>query len=143
AQVTRAGPAQAVREARRRTEADPALGTARVDAPPRLPLGLPRVRHDGAGEAGDLRHGLNEIVDADLHPRAEVDGLGAVVALGGQRDRLRRVLHVEKLARGCPVAPADDLRRGALDGLDALLDERWDHVRVLGLDVIARPVEVD
>src|SRR5207244_9134450 len=125
------GVAQAVLEARTRPEAEPALGPGRVDAPARLPVGLGGVPHDAAGEARELRHDLDEVPDADLHPGAEVDGLRTVVALGGQHDRLRRVLHVEEFARGRLDAPAHVRRRGPLDGIDVLFDGRGESVRVL------------
>ena len=84
-------------------------GARRVEAAPRLAVRHRRVPHDLAFEAGELRDQLGELADRDLDARAEVHGLGAVVALGGEHEPFDAVVDVEELARRRAVAPEHDL----------------------------------
>ena len=52
---------------------------------------------------------LHEVADRDLLAGAQVDRLGAVVALGGEDDALGGVVDVEELARGRAGAPDVDV----------------------------------
>ena len=75
---------------------------------------------------------------------AEVDRLGAVVALGREDDALGGVVDVEELARGAAGAPdLDVVASPRLARVDALLDQGRDDVRARRVEVVARAVEVD
>ena len=106
--------------------------------PPRLAVRHRRVPDDLALEAGHVGDRLGELADRDLVAGAEVDRLGAVVALGREHEPLDAVVDVEKLPGRRAVAPEHDLVRR----LDHLADQRRDHVRALEVEVVARPVEV-
>ncbi len=55
----------------------------------------------------------------------------------------RGVGDVQKLARGVAGAPHVDVRGAAVDGVDALLDQRRDHMRRRRVEVVAGAVQVD
>src|SRR3989442_2331020 len=109
-------------------EAELALGPAGVELAARLAVRLARVPPDGAAEPGRLGDELDQLADADFEGGAEVDRIGPVVALGGQDDAFGRVLDVQELPRRCAIAPHHDLGGAGVARLDALLDQRRDHV---------------
>ncbi len=71
-------------------------------------------------------------------PVPRLTGSRAVVALGGESERLDAVVDVEELARRRAVAPEHDL----VATVEHLPDQVRDHVRVRRVEVVARPVEV-
>ena len=113
-----------------------------VGRAPLLPARLGGVEHQAAAESGQLGDQGRQLADRDLEAGAEVHRPGVVVALGGQQDAPRGVLHVEELARGPSVTPDDDLVGAGSLGVQQAADERGHHVRALGVEVIARPVEI-
>src|SRR5438093_12834306 len=137
------GPAQAFVEGRARSEAELALGPGDVQGAARLARGRGRVPADLPAEAAQPGDQLRQVADGDLHPRADVDGLRLVVALGGAHDALGGVLDVDELTRRRAGAPALDERLAPVAGIDALLDERGDDVGRGRIEVVAGSVEVD
>ncbi len=95
---------------------------AGVDAAAGLTVGLGRVPADLAVEPGGVGDELDQVPDRQLLVGAEVDRLGAVVALGRQHDALGGVVDVEELAARRPGAPHLDVVVAGLDRVDALLD---------------------
>src|SRR6266566_9374189 len=91
------GPAQAFVEGRARAEAELTLGPGDVQRAARLAVGLGRVPADLAAEAGQPGDQLRQVADGDLHPRADVDRLRLVVALGGPHDPFGGILDVDEL----------------------------------------------
>ena len=83
----------ATKETQAATTADQALS--------RLKAGNERFR-TGRSLHCDL---VGQITDGDFHAAAEVHGFGLVVAFGGEDNALRRVVHVEELARSRAIAP--------------------------------------
>src|SRR5690349_1104815 len=90
--------AQAVLQARFGAEADQLGGSADVQTPARLAVGLARVPHDSAFEAGDLRDQFGELADRDLAAIAEVHRLRRLVLLQRQDQAFGTILHIEELA---------------------------------------------
>src|SRR4051812_34818389 len=121
-----------------RLEAEQLARAGCVDASPRLAVRHRRVPGDLPPEADDVGDELRELADRDLLARAEVHGLGSVVALGCEHDALDAVLDVEELARWRAVAPEHHF---FLTGAH-LPDEVGDHMRVGLVEVVAWPVEV-
>ncbi len=115
----------------------------RVERAARLAVGLRGVPADLALEAGQADDQLDQLADRDLAPDAEVDRLGAVVALGGEDDPLGGVVDVQELARGRAGAPDLDVVGARVAGVDALLDQGGDDVRAGRVEVVAGAVEVD
>ena len=119
---------QAFLEGHIRLEAELLARAVNVELASRLAVGLGRVPNDLAFESGELRDQRHQVADGDLAARAEVHRLGLVVALGGEDDRPRRVIDVEELARRGPGTPDGDRPRMRVARLNALADERGDHV---------------
>ena len=99
-------------------------------------------QRDRAGEPTSRRDELGGLADRRLLAGAEVDRLGTVVPVAGEREPGDAVVDVEELAGRRAVAPEQDLLLAALAGLDHLADQRRDHVRRLEVEVVARAVEV-
>ena len=87
---------------------------------------------------------VSRIVTSWSVPRLIGSGIapGVDLGAGGEDDRLGGVVDVEVLAARPPGAPHLDLVLAALDGLDALLDQRRDDVRHRRVELVAGPVEV-
>src|SRR5437899_3825689 len=137
------GRTQTLDEARRGTKAELALGWRHVGASPRLAVGLRRIPGDVARKARQLRDQLDELANADLSPRPEIHRLRFVVTLQGEHDRARTIFHVEKLAAGRTRTPDFDPTCPGVDRVDALLDQRGNHVRLARIERIAWTVEID
>src|SRR5881628_620911 len=90
------GAADALLEADLGGETEALAGPGHVEAPARLAVrlgGIPDEASPISGGAGDQR---GQIADGDLLAAADVDGVGGVVALGGQHQRPRGVIDVEE-----------------------------------------------
>jgi nitroimidazol reductase NimA-like FMN-containing flavoprotein (pyridoxamine 5'-phosphate oxidase superfamily) len=140
--VPRDRPAQPLAEVGARAEAEGQLGTLGVHGAARLAVGLAGIPDDLAREAGLARDLLRQLADPDLAARAEVHRLGRVVALRRQHDALGGVVDVEEVARRRARAPGLDHALAALDRLDALPDQRGDHVRGARIEVVAGAVQI-
>src|SRR5512140_3308327 len=137
--VPRDRPAQAFLERRARDEAELLLCPGGVEAATGLAVGLREVADHLPTVAGHPGHHSDQVVARHLVARADVHRFRPVVPLGGQCDRLGGVVHVKELARhggALEVAapPYDHLRRAGVAGVDELLDERRDDVRLLRLE---------
>ena len=75
-------------------------------------------------------------------PAPRFTGSAPVVVLGREHDPLRGVVDVEELAVARAGAPDLDHLVAALHRLHALADEGGDDVGALGVEVVARAVEV-
>src|SRR5205823_3869863 len=120
-------------------EAEVPLGTRRVEAAPRLPVGSIGIPDHLTLEAGFGRDGADELLDGDLTTGTEIDGLDPGEAGRGEHDPIGRVGDVEELPRGAPRAPNLDPVAASFDGVHALLDQRRDDVGAGGIEVVARP----
>ena len=89
-----------------------------------------------------LGHRRRRLPDADFDSRPEIHRLRFAVPLRGQQDAFRRVFHIQKFPRRAAVAPQHDLVRARLPRLHELADHRWNHVPVLQIEVVPRPVEI-
>src|SRR5262249_34869525 len=80
--------------AQRRPPPDPErrLGPRGVEGPPRLAVRHRAVPHELTVEAGQVGDRLGERPDRDLGAGSDVDGPGLVVPVGGEDERLGRVL---------------------------------------------------
>src|SRR5690606_15587623 len=136
------GALQPFTEGGRRLEAERLAGAAGIERAARLAVWLGRVPHDLALKAYQLGNQLGQVLDADLHPGAEVDRLRAVVMLGRQRDTPCSVLHVEELARRRASTPSYDPVVPALLRLNELANQRRDHVRGGRVKVVTRAVQI-
>src|SRR5829696_10486054 len=85
-------------ERRPRLEPEQLPGTRGVERTARLPVRHRRVPDDLSREAGRVGDGLGELADGGLDAGAEVDRLGAVVALRREHQPLDAVVDVEELA---------------------------------------------
>src|SRR5512135_974383 len=137
--VPRDRPAQAFLERRAGDEAELHLCPGGVEAAAGLAVGLREVADHPPPVAGHLAHHGDQIVDRHLASRTDVHRFRPVVPLRGQYDRLGGVVHVEELARyggALEVAapPYNHLRRAGVAGVDELLDERRDDVRLFRLE---------
>ncbi len=110
----------------------------RVEAARGWPFGIDVSPFELAVEARQLGDQLGELADRDLGAGAEVDRIGAVVAIGGKCQPLHAVLDVEELAGGRAVPPEHD----PVAAVDHLPDQIRDDVRCLQVEVVARAVEV-
>ena len=120
------------------------LGPGGVDPPAGLAVGLGRVPAQLAVEADESRRCARPISRiGDLVVGAEVDRLGAVVALGGQR-RCPRRRRRRRGTRGwpSPVPHTSTWSSPRLHRLDALLDQRGDDVGDRRVELVAGAVEV-
>ena len=72
------------------------------------------VPDDPAGEAHELGDEVRKAADLDLLAAADVDRLGAVVALRREPESLDAVVDVQELSRGTAIAPDNDLPFAAL-----------------------------
>ena len=86
---------------------------------------------------------VDEVADGDFLAGAEVDGVGVVVALGGEDDAFGGVVDVDELAGGGAGAPDVDGGGAGVAGVEAFPDEGGDDVRAGGVEVVPRAVEVD
>ena len=75
-------------------------------------------------------------------PVPRFTGSPSLVALRGRDDPVGRVLHVEELAGRRARSPDLDHVVAPLRRLHAFADQRRDHVRALGVEVVPRPVEI-
>jgi hypothetical protein len=99
-----------------------------VERTPGLPIGLRRVPPDLAGKAGQANNDCDEVTDGDLATGAQVHGLRVVIAFGGEAYAIGSIVDIEELSGRCPRAPHDDVVVASLTRVDALLDERRDHM---------------
>src|ERR1700722_13890338 len=76
-------------------EAEELAGTRHVELAARLAVRHRRVPGDLAAETGQLGDQRGQVADRDLAARAEVDRLGAVIALRGEDQPVGSVLDVE------------------------------------------------
>ncbi len=117
---------------------------ARVERSSRLPVRLRRVPADLALEPGQPRDQLDELADRDLLADAEVDRAPRRRS-ARRRGRSPRPRRRRTGTRGtrcpCPTPRCDP--SPASRRVDALLDQRRDHVRAARVEVVARAVEVD
>ena len=122
------GAAQAVVERRVAVKPNALLGPAGIDTPAGLTVGLGRVPPDLAVEPDELDDELDQLADGQLAVGAEVHRIGAVVPLGRER-RCPRPRRRRTGTRGWRArAPHVDVVGARLLRVDALLDERGDHV---------------
>ena len=136
------GPREPFLESHLGTPTEQLGGALRVQAPARLAVGLRGVPADLAGEAaepGDQRH---QVLDGDFHARAQVDGCRLVHDFRGAHQAFGSIFHVEEFAARAARSPAGHVACAGLRGLDALADERGNHVRGGEVEVVPRPVEV-
>jgi hypothetical protein len=124
-------------------KAEASRGAAGVEAPPRLAVGLAAVPLDRDLDPDQASDGARQLLDADLRAAADVHRLGRVVALGRTDDPFGGVLDVDELARRASRSPHRDRAGAPALGVDALADERRDHVRRLRIGAVARAVGVD
>src|SRR5947208_635748 len=99
----RDGARDAVRERGPGREPELLAGPRDVQATPRLSVGLAGVPDEAPLEGGRPRDDPGQVADRDLLAAAQVHRVAGVILLGGEDDALRRVLDVEKLARGRAV----------------------------------------
>ena len=78
-------------------EAKELLGARDVKSAARLAIGFGGIPADLAFEAGELYNFIDEVLDSDFKPCADINGLGAVVAFGGQEDALGGITCINKL----------------------------------------------
>src|SRR5215218_9927759 len=90
---------EAFAQRRARLEAEQLPRAGRVERAARLAVRHRRVPDDLAREARQLGDQLGGISDRRLDAGPEVDRVAAVVALGGEREPLGGVVHVQELAR--------------------------------------------
>src|SRR5258708_25217445 len=88
---------ESVAQLRAGAEAKELLRARRVELPARLAVRHRGVPHDLAFEAGEVGDRFRELADRRLHARAEIDGIGAVVALRRQNQAFGAVVDVEEL----------------------------------------------
>src|SRR5579872_1946097 len=111
---------ESVPQPRRRLEAELSFGAGRVQAPPRLPVGLRRIPAKFAGKAAQIANHLGQLSDGGFLPGADVDRLRFVVTFGGQRDGLRCVAHEKELSRSGSGPPDVDVSVARVSRLDHL-----------------------
>ena len=105
----------------------------------RLAVGLGRVPHDLALEAGGVRDQLGQVADGDLVARAEVDRLGAVIALA---PRAQIPSAASSTYRNSRVGLPSPQSTTSSCGLEHLPDQGRNDVRPLEVEVVARAEEV-
>src|SRR3954447_8058276 len=135
-------PAQPFLQRHLRLEAHQLAGARHVEVARRLAVGVGVVPHDLALEPAELVDRLGEVADARLHARPDVHRLRRIELLGGKDHRPRGVVAVEELAGRAARAPQRHVLLAAVARLHELADHRGDHVRVLEIEVVLRPVEV-
>ncbi len=113
-----------------------------IELSARLPVGPCRIPYHPSVESrqsGDQRH---QILDADLRAGAQVDRIRLPIPLQGEYHPFSRIVDIKKFAGWGAISPYDDLFTSILDGVITLFDERRDHVRPTGIDVVAWAIEV-
>src|SRR5262249_27003744 len=103
------GPAEARFEIGRRAEPELRRGALGVELPARLAVRLTGVPDDAPLESDLVRDPFDELPDRDLEARPQVHRQALVETLRRHHDPLRRIVNVEELAGGTPIAPHDDL----------------------------------
>jgi len=78
-------------------EAEELFGSRDIEPAAWLAIGFGGVPADLAFEAGELYNFIDEVFDCDFESCTDIDGLGAVVAFGGQEDTLGGVACINKL----------------------------------------------
>src|SRR5690606_35523013 len=105
-------------------------------------VGLAGVVHDPALEAGDFLHQFGQLPDADVLADPNIDDARVVVGFGQEDRRRGHVVHMQELASRSPGSPHDNLRVAAQLRFMELADQRWKHVGVGEVKVVARAVKV-
>ena len=82
----------------------------------------------------------HELPDRDFMADSEIDRVRIVIELGGEDNPLGRIVDVEELAGGGAAAPNLDELVAMVTGIEALLDQRGDHVRTRLVEVVPRTV---
>ena len=118
----------------------PRLGA--VDRSTGLPVWFGRIPHEAPLEGRDLRDELGKVDDRDLRRGTQVDRLPVFQLLKTEDDAIGSVVDVEELAGGPSRPPQDDLVAARVPSLDALPDDRRDHVARVLVEVVPRPVQV-
>src|SRR5271163_4890648 len=127
-------PPQPGLERRGCAEAEFTLSARYIQASPRLAVGLARVPRDLALEAGQPRDQRDQIANLDFGPGAQVHRLRLVVFLSRKNQRPRAILDVQELTACGARAPHLDPRCARRDRFETLLDERWNHMRLRGIE---------
>src|SRR5277367_5506615 len=125
-----------------RAEAKFALGFRDLEAAPRLSVGLARVPSQLAAKAGEFANQFGERPNRDLASGADVDGRGLFVKSCSHDDGARAILDIEKFPAGGAGAPQIDMIGARLDRIATLLDQRGNHMRLLGIERIAWSIQV-
>src|SRR2546428_130739 len=73
-------------------------------------------------------------LEEPLLPRSE--------ALGGENNPIRRIVHVQEFACRSAAAPDDDFIAALFNCIDALLNQRRNHMRTCRVEVIPRTIQI-
>ena len=126
-----------------RLEAEELFSERDVKTASGLAIGFRGVPADLTFEAGESDNLFRKFLYCDFEAGADIDRFGAVVVFGSQQDSLSRVAGVRELARGLAGAPADYMVVAGINGIDAFFYKGGDYVAAIGVEIIARAVEVD
>jgi hypothetical protein len=103
---------------------------------------LARVEAQLSAEADHLAHDLRQLADRDVLTPADVEQLVAVVAVHQEQTGVGQVVDVQELATRRARAPYDRFALAALARFVELPNERGQHVRILQIEVVARPIQI-
>jgi len=100
------------------------------------------VEHEAAGIADDIGHETGELGDRDVFAGADIDEFVVGIMLHEKHAGIGEVVDGHELAARAAGAPDHDLGRAGELRLVKAADQRSRHVPVLGMIIVARPIEV-
>ena len=96
-----------------------------------------------AGGGGDaVAHQLGQLADGQVHARPDVDGGSPVVVQQQVQAGIGQVVDVQEFTECRPSTPQGNRRVTELFGFVEFADQRWQHVRIGEIIIIARPVQI-
>jgi hypothetical protein len=130
-------------ERRRSYEPKPLPSLGNIQAAAWLAVRPGRVPLDLTAELDNTLDDLCKITNLDLLSAAQVDRFRRVVSLRRQDDPFSAILDIEEFPGCVPCAPKYDLRILPSLGFHHLSEQRWDHVRILEIEIIPWAIEIN